>query len=175
MFSHFFQPCITEPTRVVMGNRPSLVDNIFINTIGQDVVSGNLTCKITDHMPNFILINDFIQKRNKMKRRVRDFKTFNEKLYLNEIRDININSLLDAENINEIYDNYHDQLIEIINRHAPYKTLTNKEINGPKSLGFHKIFKRLLKQKIQYIRNLYKQRTHSGTIDINFIEILAIH
>ena len=28
-----FQPCITEPTRVINGNKPSLLDNIFTNTI----------------------------------------------------------------------------------------------------------------------------------------------
>ena len=33
MLSNFLQPCILEPTRVVNNNRPSLVDNIFINSI----------------------------------------------------------------------------------------------------------------------------------------------
>ena len=33
LFNNFFQPCILEPTRVVNGNRPTLIDNIFINTI----------------------------------------------------------------------------------------------------------------------------------------------
>ena len=28
----FFQPCILEPTRVVLNSRPSLIDNIYVNT-----------------------------------------------------------------------------------------------------------------------------------------------
>ena len=32
MYSHFFQTCITEPTTIVGENKPSLIDNIFINT-----------------------------------------------------------------------------------------------------------------------------------------------
>ena len=31
MYSHLFQPCLTEPTRIVKKDRPSLIDNIFIN------------------------------------------------------------------------------------------------------------------------------------------------
>ena len=33
LFSNFCQPCIIEPTRCVRGNRPTLIDNIFMNTI----------------------------------------------------------------------------------------------------------------------------------------------
>ena len=54
MLEQHFHPCITEPTRIVDTNNPSLVDNIFINKIPK------LTCchileKISyDHLPNFI-------------------------------------------------------------------------------------------------------------------------
>ena len=30
MLNNSYQPCITEPTRMVFGNKPSLVDNIFL-------------------------------------------------------------------------------------------------------------------------------------------------
>ena len=33
MIENHFQPCITEPTRIVEGNIPSLVDNIFTKNI----------------------------------------------------------------------------------------------------------------------------------------------
>ena len=32
MIENSFQPCILEPTRIVQGNKPSLVDNIFSNS-----------------------------------------------------------------------------------------------------------------------------------------------
>ena len=59
-----FQPCITEPTRIVQGNNPSLVNNIFSNSI-ENTVSGNLFEKISDHMPNFVLIENCKHTFNK--------------------------------------------------------------------------------------------------------------
>ena len=44
MYSNFLQPCITEPTRVLDKNRPTLTANI-------------LATSLTDHLPNFLIIN----------------------------------------------------------------------------------------------------------------------
>ena len=62
MYSNFFQPCILEPTRITSNNRPSLLDNIFINTHDKEVYSGNIIDKISDHIPNFASINIFHNK-----------------------------------------------------------------------------------------------------------------
>ena len=62
MYSDFLQLCITEPTRVVPSNRPSLGDNIFINIIGKKLYSGNLLDKLLDklldHLANFVIIEN---------------------------------------------------------------------------------------------------------------------
>ena len=55
MIGNFFQPCILEPTRIVSNAEPSLINNIFINSLEKIVTSGNLIEKISDHMPNFII------------------------------------------------------------------------------------------------------------------------
>ena len=41
MIENHFQPCITEPTRIVEGNIPSLVDNIFTKNINEPIC-GNI-------------------------------------------------------------------------------------------------------------------------------------
>ena len=38
---------------------PSLIDNIFLNTIENNPISGKLTSKITDRMPNFVICQKF--------------------------------------------------------------------------------------------------------------------
>ena len=57
MLSNHCQPTIMQSTRFSSENRPSLVDNIFINSIEHDTYSGNTISKITDHLPNFVFIN----------------------------------------------------------------------------------------------------------------------
>ena len=65
MYGNLCQPCIMQLTRVVEKQNPSLIDNIFINTIEHPVVSGNLIDRISDHFPNFIIIENTIQKERK--------------------------------------------------------------------------------------------------------------
>ena len=72
MYSNFLQPCITEPTRIVSGNRPSLADNIFINIIDKDLYSGNLLDKLIDHLPNFVIIENMNKKPSKHKIKMRE-------------------------------------------------------------------------------------------------------
>ena len=67
LYSNMFQPCILEPTRIVDKNRPALIDNIFINFTNNDITNGNLISKIADHMPNFILISNSIDKPKNQK------------------------------------------------------------------------------------------------------------
>ena len=62
MYSNFLRPCILEPTRIVANNRPSIINNIFINN--KKIDSGNIINKVSDHMPNFILVKDIIETQN---------------------------------------------------------------------------------------------------------------
>ena len=67
LFSSSFIPVILEPTRVVSKNKPSLIDNIFINFSDKKNTSGNLIEKISDHMPNFIIYEELKLVHNKKK------------------------------------------------------------------------------------------------------------
>ena len=54
MLSNFFQPHILQPSRLILNSKPSLLDNIFLNSIEHETLSGTLSIKISDHLPNFI-------------------------------------------------------------------------------------------------------------------------
>ena len=64
MYENLCQPCVIQPTRIVDKQKPSLIDNIFINSI-ENPISGNLLDKISDHFPNFIIINKYSEKKEK--------------------------------------------------------------------------------------------------------------
>ena len=85
MFSNFLQPLILQPTRFTNSNKPSLIDNIFINSIDIVATSGNLIPKITDHMPNFLLLERKLCKQTKRHIMKRDFTNFDKLKYLNDI------------------------------------------------------------------------------------------
>ena len=54
--SNWFPPQILGPTRFAEHNKHSLVDNIFVKFSDMHCTSGNIIEKITEHLPNFLLI-----------------------------------------------------------------------------------------------------------------------
>ena len=82
--SNSFIPYILHPTRITSHSK-TLIDNIFSNFISPDIISGNITATISDHLPQFsfvpnILSNPSTQKSNYYER---DWSNLNKKtLYL---------------------------------------------------------------------------------------------
>ena len=56
--SHNFLPYITRPTRITC-HSATLIDHIFVKCkeVDRKIVSGNIFCSITDHLPNFCIID----------------------------------------------------------------------------------------------------------------------
>ena len=50
-----FMPLITRPTRITNSSK-TLIDNILYNQFSNDIVSGNITVGISDHIPQFSII-----------------------------------------------------------------------------------------------------------------------
>ena len=53
--SNSFIPLFLQPTRITSHSN-TLIDNIFSNVIDPDIISGNLTATISDHLPQFAII-----------------------------------------------------------------------------------------------------------------------
>ena len=124
MLTNSYQPCITEPTRIIHGNKPSLVDNIFSNTL-DTCLSGNLFEKISDHLPNFVIIKSIKMKPklNTIKRRnMKNFKTENFQADLSLLSKESYN-----ENANTAFNFFHKKFQAIVNKHAPFQVLTRKQ------------------------------------------------
>ena len=58
--SNSFIPYILHPTRITSHSK-TLIDNIFSNYISHEIISGNITATISDHLPNFHLFLTFCQ------------------------------------------------------------------------------------------------------------------
>ena len=54
MSSNFLFPYILLPTNINTHN-DTLIDNIFSNRLNPDIMSGNLTVGVSDHLPSFII------------------------------------------------------------------------------------------------------------------------
>ena len=84
---YYFQPYITQPTRIT-DHSATLIDNIYFNSIEHETISGNLICDITDHFPNFLILNKSTCASSKPIIYQRDYSKFNENVLLEEVQQI---------------------------------------------------------------------------------------
>ena len=59
LVSNSFIPLILQPTRTTSHSN-TLIDYIFLNVIDRDIISGNLTVTISDHLPQFAIISQHV-------------------------------------------------------------------------------------------------------------------
>lgn len=121
-----FMPLITVPTRIAKTSK-TLIDNIFYNQFSNDIISGNLTVGISDHMPQFCIIPTDSQKRNSTSKNVfrRNFKNFDPIQFTQEINNMDwtINADDDVNDATQTLLTVTEQLLD---QHAPLTRLSNK-------------------------------------------------
>ena len=118
MYTNVLQPHIIYPTRIVDNANPTLIDNIFSNCVDCNITCGKLIEKISDHLPNFLIIPNYKNSELKNKYYKRDYSQFNEDLYLrNFLNDDILGSLINSDDTSNKYDIFHEHLITTLNRY----------------------------------------------------------
>ena len=117
IFANFLQPLILQPSRYTDNQKPSLIDNMFINY---------LISKMSDHMPNFVILNKNVSKIKRVSQFKRNFKKFNENDYLSEINSTELlpHNLTDLE---EKFKHFEENILESINKHAPLERASKRQ------------------------------------------------
>ena len=127
MCSSALFPYITQPTRVSSKSK-TIIDNIFINFDSDDLISGNLTVSISDHMAQFIQIPNVKVPLTPKKITKRCFKKFNIDNFKNDLMRINlIDRIKDDDNPNISMLQLLQTLENLLDVHAPFKELTKNE------------------------------------------------
>ena len=126
--SNSFIPYILHPTRITNHSK-TLIDNIFSNFISPDIISGNITATISEHLPQFsfapnILSNLLTQQPDYYER---DRSKFKQENFILDYFDKDWADLLqiDQQNVNLSLDSFLNNLNSILDVHAPLKKLIN--------------------------------------------------
>ena len=78
--SFSFHPQILKPTRITE-HSATLIDNIFFNSLEHQVISGNIMAAISDHLPNFTIVNKLSAFPRNFKMYKRDFSSLDEEAF----------------------------------------------------------------------------------------------
>ena len=76
-----YQPHIIQPTRIT-DHTATLIDHIYFNLIEHATISGNL---ISDHLPNFFIINNLIHTSFKQDIYRRGYSNYNEENLIEDV------------------------------------------------------------------------------------------
>ena len=76
LFSHLFLCHIPQPTRIRDSSK-TLIDNIFLNTLIENTISGNLIATISNHLPLFIISQIFFSNPPSNKSNIYEKNWFN--------------------------------------------------------------------------------------------------
>ena len=138
--SFFLLPYILEPTRITERS-VTLIDNIFANTYAMNAISGNLVSKISDHLPQFLIVDNLKINYKVLNYYKNDFSKFDEEKFINDF------SLLDWNNISSDYmdantkfDIFYDQISQFINSHVHVESFPNVKLSYLLSPGLLNLF-----------------------------------
>ena len=132
MMSSQFMPTITIPTKLNKKN-DTIIDNIFINQIHPDTISGNLTIGISDHLPSFITIprdnQNHLPKKHNLYIRCR--KNYNQREFILDFLEIDWDEVLEAYkgDAHLTARNFVERFEALLDKHMPWRKITQKEFN----------------------------------------------
>ncbi len=152
-------PTISLPTKL-NSKHNTLHDNIFTNQFNPDMVSGNFTVLISDHLASFLIVpnknKQFLPKKHNIFKR--DAKNFNQDLFLKEINETNWDEVLQANkrDVDYSFNSFYDKTEEILDRHMPKRKITKTEFKQRYkpwiTFGILKSLKRKARLLNKYIR-----------------------
>ena len=123
MFSQSFLPYITTPTRITR-NTKTLIDNICYNKPLNNIISGNLSSIISDHLIQFLIEHlDFSEKSSKMINRQRCYKNFDKLRFKADLVKVNWDGFCLTSNPNDALAHFLKMVNKLLDKHAPYKTM----------------------------------------------------
>ena len=124
-------PLILLPTRITSHSN-TLIDNIFSNVIDPDIISGNLTATISDHLPQFAIIPNIFGNisRNKSNIYERDWSKFDQENFIIDYFSVDWEDLLKTDELN--VDNstkiYLDKINMLLDTYAPLKKINKYKL-----------------------------------------------
>ena len=176
-----FLPHIDQLTRITSHSK-TLIDNIFSNYISQDIVSGNLTATISDHLPQFLIAPHIFSNVPNRNTNIfeHDWSKFSYEEFILGYFSVDWSHTLKLQNnnIDASFQNVFNSMNNILDKHAPFKRITKYKLKFrtkpwitpalQKSIFIkNKIFKNYIEKKdvtqkneLHNIYNLHKYKLH---------------
>ena len=123
-----YSPYILHST-IITSHSKIVIDNIFSNFIFAEIISGNITGTISDHLPQFTFVPNILSNLSAQKSNYyeRDWSKFKQENFILDYFDKDWADVLqiDQQNVNLSLDSFLNNINSILDVHAPLKKLIN--------------------------------------------------
>ena len=170
--SNSFIPLILQPTRITSHSN-TLIDDIFSNVIDPDIISGNLTAIISEHLPQFSIIPNIFCNISGNKSNIYewDWSKFDQENFILDYFFVDWEDLLKTDELNA--DNstrmYLDKINMLLDTYAPLKRINKYKMKFKSKpwiiLGLQKsisVKNKLLKNFINKKDPILKEEFHTN-------------
>ena len=164
--TYSFQPYILQPTRIT-DHSETLIDNIFYNSTDHDLISGNLICDISNHLPNFMFIYKLSISQCRTDFHTRDYSKLSEIDLCDEIKMLYWREILShGHNTDDLFVNFYSTISDIIDKYIPFQILSRKQLKCKKKLWITIGIKTAIKEKNRLHKNYIKTRSNEILIQL---------
>ena len=139
MYSYSLLPFITSPTRITSTSKTT-IDNIFYNKPIENILAGNISSLISDHLIQFIIEPIVSHKQPTIEQKFqRSYKNFDSLKFKHELSKIDWNLYLKQDDPNISMENFLNKVNELLDKHAPCKE--KKQNNKEKYQNLFKAYR----------------------------------
>ena len=124
MVSQYLLPHILHPTRIT-DHSSTIINNIFTNNTDYETISGNILTLITDHFPQFKKMSISYKSSSSYQH---DYSNFDEQKLIDDVVSQPVMFSDPDIDVNRMSDEFHDNLAAQIERHAPLKKVSRKNL-----------------------------------------------
>ena len=123
-----FSTSFLQPTRVT-NHTATLIDNIFLNSIENFTICGNIVYDLTDHLPKFITFSNFGSPPSNIKIYSRNYSEFNKTALTEEVQFIEWHAVFSSDsNPCNMVDLFYSKVSSIVEKHIPLKRLSKRDL-----------------------------------------------
>ena len=129
--SYMFLPYILLPTRITSHSK-TIIDNIFSNHLSSEIISGNISSTISDHLPQFLIVPHIFSDPPSHKSNIyeRDWSNFNQEDFIMDYFAIDWPNILHLQNrdVNQSLESFLNSINTIMEEHAPLKKISKYKL-----------------------------------------------
>ena len=160
------QPLILQPTRVT-SHSATLIDNIFCNDLTVHTEGGNLTTSISDHFPQFAIIDNINKEQKKGIPIIRrSYSNFNADEFENELRQVEWASIFENKTSEESINYLYNKTTALLDEMAPYRPLKRREIRTENSPWITRGILKSIKNRDKLHKKYLKDKNESTKAEL---------